>query len=131
MRSVPATSVDADAEVEALGDLAVVDLDDHLADRQLAEHLGDDQRHLGLEVRRELAHVDDVDVGLGELAVAALLRPLAAPHLLDLVAAEREGEVPGVLQHVARERHGEVEVQAELGVGVGASLGVSASRVTP
>ena len=54
----------------------------------------------------------DVDVGLGELAEAALLRPLAAPDLLDLVAPERELEVPGVLQHVARERHGEVEVQA-------------------
>ena len=59
---------------------------------------------------------DDVDVGLGELAVAALLRPLAAPDLLDLVAAERELQLAGVLQHVARERHGEVEVQADAGV---------------
>ena len=102
--------------VEALGDLAVVDLDDHAADGEPGEDLGHDQRHLGLEVRRQLADVDDVDVGLGELAVAPLLGTLAAPHLLDLVAAEREGQVPGVLQHVAREGHGEVEVQAELGV---------------
>ena len=88
----------------------------NVADGQPAERLGDDERHLGLEVRGQLADVDDVDVGLGELAVAALLGPLAAPDLLDLVAAEREGELPGVLEHVARERHGEVEVQAELGV---------------
>jgi hypothetical protein len=38
------------------------------------------------------------------------------PHLLDLVAPEREGELAGVLQHVAREGHGEVEVQAESGI---------------
>ena len=94
-----------------------------------AEDLGDDERHLGLEVRRQLADVDDVDVGLGELAVAALLRPLAAPHLLDLVAAEREGEVAGVLEHVAGERHGEVEVQAQLGVACRVVAGQPADAV--
>ncbi len=79
-------------------------------------------------MRCQLADVDDVDVGLGELAVATFLRALATPYLLDLVATEREGEVPGVLQHVAGERHGEVEVQAELGVGVVSS---PANRLTP
>ena len=108
--------VEADAEEEALGDLAVVDLDAELPHRQAAERLGDDERHLGLEVRGELADVDDVDVGLGELAEAPLLRPLPAPDLLDLVAAEREGEPAGVLEHVAGERHGEVEVQAQRGI---------------
>ena len=63
-------------------------------------------------MRRQRVAVDDVDVGLEELAVAPLLRPLAAPHLLDLVAAERELQLAGVLQHVAGERHGQVEVQA-------------------
>ena len=108
--------VEPDAEVEALGDLAVVDLDAELPHRQPAERLGDDERHLGLEVRGELADVDDVDVGLGELAEPPLLRPLAAPDLLDLVAAEREGELAGVLEHVAGEGHGEVEVQAQRGI---------------
>ena len=105
-----------DPEEEALGDPAVVDLDAELPHRQPAERLGDDERHLGLEVRREVADVDDVDVGLGELPEAALLGPLAAPHLLDLVAAEREGEPARVLEHVAREGHGEVEVQAQHGI---------------
>jgi hypothetical protein len=43
--------------------------------------------------------------------------------LLDLVAPEREGELAGVLQHVARERDGEVEVQSERGIRVGATGG--------
>ena len=129
MRSVAATSVEPDAEVEALGDLAVVDLDAELPHRQAAERLGDDERHLGLEVRRELADVDDVDVGLGELAEAPLLRPLAAPDLLDLVAAEREGELAGVLEHVAGERHGEVEVQAQRGIPAAVVAGEAADAV--
>ena len=129
MRSVPTTSVEPDAEVEALGDLAVVDLDAELPHRQAAERLGDDERHLGLEVRGELADVDDVDVGLGELAEAPLLRPLAAPDLLDLVAAEREGELAGVLEHVAGEGHGEVEVQAQRGIPAAVVAGEPADAV--
>jgi hypothetical protein len=78
-------------------------------------HPGD----LDVVVEGQLVAADDVDVGLGELAVAALLRPLAAPHLLDLVAAEGELELAGVLQHVAGERHGQVEVQAEPASGPG------------
>ena len=85
--------VDAEAAVEALDQLAVVDLDAQRRQRQRARSAsaitsGD----LDVVVERQLVAADDVDVGLGELAVAALLRPLAAPHLLDLVAAERELE---------------------------------------
>ena len=64
---------------------------------------------------------DDVDVGLRELAVAALLRSFAAPHLLDLVAAKWKLEAAGVLQHIAGERNRQVEVQAEL-VGLAADV---------
>ena len=64
-------------------------------------------------MERQRAVADDVDVRLGELAVAALLRAFAAPDLLDLVAAEREDQLAGVLQHVPRERHRQVEVQPE------------------
>ena len=69
-------------------------------------------------VEGQLVAPDDVDVGLGELAVAALLRSLAAPGRLHLEAAERELEVPGVLEDVAGERHGQVEVQPQLGLRV-------------
>ncbi len=69
-------------------------------------------------VERELADPDDVDIGLGELAVAPLLGPLTAPGLLDLVAPERELQLAGVLQDVAREWHGQVEVQPDSRVGL-------------
>ena len=85
---------------------------------QPLQRLQRDQRQLDVVVRGQGGVVDDVDVGLGELPVAALLRPLAAPHLLDLVAPERERELMCVLQHVAGERDRQVEVQAELGLGV-------------
>ena len=57
--------------------------------------------------------VDDVDVRLRELAESALLRALAAPHLLHLVAAQREIQTRRVLHDEAREGHGEVEVQRQ------------------
>ena len=85
---------------------------------QLGESLDGDERDLDVVVVGERPHADDVDIGLGELAVATLLRPLPAPHFLRLVAPEREGQVAGVLQHVAGERHGEIEVQTQLVDGV-------------
>ncbi len=109
--------VDPETAVEALGDPAVVDQDADLGHpdvAQRAERLRHDERQLDLVVVRQLARADDVDVRLRELAEPPVLGALAAPHLLDLVALEREGEVPGVLQHVAREGDREVEVQAEL-----------------
>jgi hypothetical protein len=112
-----------DPPVETLADLAVVDLDPHRRDRQTGQRVTDDQRQLRLVVRGQLVAVDDVDVGLQELPVAALLRPLAPPHLLNLVAAERELQFAGVLQHVAGERHRQVEVQSE-GVVTGLDAGI-------
>ena len=44
----------------------------------------------------------------------AVLGPLPAPNLLNLIALKRELELPRVLQHIPRQRHGEVEVQPEL-----------------
>src|SRR5665647_1846666 len=102
---------EAHAEIEPLGNLAVVHLDPERADRQLAERIGDHQRQLGLVVRCKLAHVDDVDVALQELAVSPLLGTLTTPYRLDLVAAEGERQLAGVLQDVSRERDGQVEVQ--------------------
>ena len=116
MRSVPTTSVRPMPRKKPSGILRLLTWMRNSPTGRRRERLGDDERHLGLEVRGQLADVDDVDVGLGELAEPPLLRPLPAPHLLDLVAAEREGELAGVLEHVAREGHGEVEVQAQRGI---------------
>ncbi len=110
--------VGPDAPVEALGELAVVDLDDRRRDGQLGQDAGHDDGHLDLVLERQRVAADHVDVGLGELAEPALLGALAAPHLLDLVAPERELQVPGVLEHVAREGHRQVEVQAQARVGL-------------
>src|SRR5690606_3532406 len=82
-------------------------------DRQRGERLGHDERQLDLVVEGQRLGADDVDVGLGELAEASLLGAFPAPDLLDLVALEREDELAGVLQDVARQRHGEVEVEPE------------------
>ena len=109
--------VDAEPAVEPLGQPAVVGVHPDRRHRQRRQGFGDDDRELGLVVRRQRPVGDDVDVGLGELPVAALLRPLTPPGLLDLVAPQREGQLAGVLEHVPRERHGEVEVQPEPGVG--------------
>jgi len=67
-------------------------------------------------VGSQLTHVDDVDVALGELAVAPLLGALTTPYRLDLVAAEGERQLAGVLEHIASERDRQVEVQPERGV---------------
>ena len=104
---------DAQAAVEALDQLAVVDLERQRRQRQRVERLDHHPHDLDVVVERQLVAADDVDVGLGELAVAALLRPLAAPGRLDLEAPERELQLAGVLQDVARERHRQVEVQAQ------------------
>ena len=113
---------DAQSAVETFGQFAVVDMHQHRRQAepvvQLLQRLQHDQRCLDVMVLGERVLADDVDVGLCELPVAALLGTLAAPDLLDLVAAEREVQVPGVLQHVAGQRHGQVEVQAEVIAGV-------------
>src|SRR5690606_9872057 len=119
---------DPEAAVEALGDTAVVDEHadlGHADVAQRAERLGHDERQLDLVVVGQLARTDHVDVGLRELAEAAVLGAAAAPPLLDLVALEREREVPGVLEDVARERDREVEVQAELLVAPARRVGVA------
>ena len=59
----------------------------------------------------QLAVTYDVDIRLSELTEATILGALAAPHLLDLIALEREIQFVRVLNHVAGERNGQVEVQ--------------------
>ena len=106
-------AVDAEAFEPATQQLAVVELDGELADRQRLEHRRDHRRDLGVVARRQRILADHVDVALVELAEAAALRALAAIHALHLVAAEREREFVFVLGDVARQRHGEVEAQRQ------------------
>ena len=96
-----------------LRELAIVNRDGETGNRKLAKYFGHDDRDVGIHVRRQSILPDDVDIGLVKLPKATVLGTLAAPHLLDLVAAEREREVVLVLKHVARERNGEVKVKAE------------------
>ena len=96
----------------ALDDLAVVHEHAHRWERQVVESLGHDEGQIHLEVEGQLAVTDNVDIGLRELAETALLGTLAAPHLLDLVALEREIQLVRVLHDVAGEGHRQVEVQA-------------------
>jgi hypothetical protein len=114
--------VDPDTSVEALRDPAVVHVHRHRGDRKPGQRIRHDQRQLDLVVERQRVTVDDVDIGLEELAVATLLRPFTAPRLLDLVAPQREVELAGVLEHVAGERDGQVEVQPEAAVGIAVVL---------
>ena len=102
---------------DALQQLAVVDADAELADRHFPEDCVDDARDLGLEEIRQRVATDDVDVALIELAEAPALHlgVLAAPHALDLVAAEGKGELALAHRDVAGERHREVEAQRPLG----------------
>ena len=106
--------VDADRLVEALSDLAVGDVDGDGRHRQSAERLVHDEGDLDVVVERQGTVTDDVDVGLDELAEASLLGPFPAPDLLDLVALEREGQQPGVVDDVAGEGDGQVEVEPQL-----------------
>ena len=104
----------AEPAVEALAQLAVVHLDRHRRDRQAGQRVADHQRHLDVVAGSRSVSRSTMSMSAwSELAVAALLRPLAAPDLLDLVAAERELQLAGVLHDVPGERHGQVEVQAE------------------
>src|SRR5262249_27887294 len=91
------------------------------------EHRVDDAGDLGVVDRVQRVAADHVHVALVELAEAAALGALAAPHLLDLVAAERERQLVGVLGDVAGQRHRQVEVQTH--VRLGAALLWLADRV--
>ena len=68
-----------------------------------------------LDLRHLRADTENIDVALGELAKAPLLRPLGAPHRTDLDRLERIRELRVVVSIVARERHGQIEPQAEVG----------------
>src|SRR5882724_11524750 len=91
----------------------IVDPHREIGESQPRQRVGGGEDQLDLDERRGQA--EHVDVALGELAEAALLRPLRAPHRPDLDGLQRIGQPRMVLGVVARERHREVEAQAEVG----------------
>ena len=80
---------------------------------QLFQGGNHDQRQLHLIVVRQVARTNHVDVGLHELAEAALLRTLTAPDLLNLPTLEREGQRTRVLDHIPAQRNGQIEMQTQ------------------
>jgi hypothetical protein len=106
---------DVERREQPAQELPVVEVDRERTERELAKDAVDDRRDLGVVRQRQRILADNVDVALVELAIAALLRALAAIDPLDLVAAERKVELVLVLGDVARQRYGEVEAQRELG----------------
>ena len=89
--------------------LAVVDFDRH-ADAQLVEHHVDHLHQFQLVEQRGAA--DHVGITLVEFAIAPLLRTVGAPHRLQLVAAEGEGDLVAVLHHKACKWHSQVVAQS-------------------
>src|SRR5262249_19627877 len=57
----------------------------------------------------------DIDVALGELAEAPLLRALGAPHRPDLDGLEGVGQLGPMVGVVPRERHRQIEAQSQVG----------------
>ena len=90
--------------------LAVIDDDLEVLEAKLQQHVGGRRQDLCLDGHRRRA--DRVDVALIELAEAALLRPVGAPHRLNLVALEELRQLRPILGDDARERHGHVVAQA-------------------
>jgi hypothetical protein len=67
-----------------------------------------------LDLGEGRAQAEDVDVALGELPVAALLRLLRAEDRADLDRPEGLGQARVHVGVVARQRHGEIEAQPEV-----------------
>ena len=117
-RSTGSGSPMSEPGVEPLGEHPVADPHQHRRDAEVdvqpLEGGQGDQRKLDVVVGGQSVRVDDVDVGLGELPEPSLLRPFAAPDLLDLVAPERKRQQVGVLEDVAgkRERSGRSAARA-------------------
>ena len=111
----PAWAASAKPQCRAISaeEAAIVDAHGEIGRAQPRQRLGGGQDQLDLDHRR--GDAEHVDIALGELAVAALLRPLGAPHRADLDRLERVGQPRVVLGVVAGQRHRQVVAQAEVG----------------
>ena len=97
--------------------MPVVDADRELVEPDARKQIVDDQR--GLDVGGDGRRADRVEVALHELAVAAALRVLAAPHRGDVIALERQCRARAMCWATKRaERHRQVEPHADVAAAV-------------
>ena len=79
--------------VKTVQHLAVVHTDLEAFQSQAGENLVNDRGDFRLVEDGKLAIADDIDIGLIKFPKTPPLRPLAAIHLADLIAAEGKGEL--------------------------------------
>ncbi len=94
--------------------LPMVQADGEIGEAEASQHVGAGREQFGLDRHRRRA--DGIDVALVELAEAALLRAIGAPHRLHLVALEVPRQRGPVLGHHARQRHRQVVAQRQVGL---------------
>src|SRR6266700_343022 len=87
-----------------------------IADFQAPEYLVDNSGHFRVKVQRHNIIVDNIDIALVKLSESSLLRPLAAPDTLHLVALERDYEVVVVFCDVTGQGHGQVVLPPQASV---------------
>ena len=102
--------------VEAVEDLAVVDLDLELGQAKLGKGIVNDGGDLGLVEDVQLPVADHVDIRLIEFPEAAPLGPLAPVDLADLVAPEGKGQLAVVGGDVFGQGHGQIKAQCQIAV---------------
>ena len=88
---------------------AIVDLDSETWDSQRRKGLRENLNEF--QLAQGALRSDDVTVALGELLVASLAGTVAAPHVLDLVTLEREGQFVAVHDHKAGKGHRQIIAQ--------------------
>ncbi len=110
---VDARVADARAADQEMQERSRVDADAEPAKAELRERGGGREDHLRLDRHRRRAQ--HVDVALHELAEAAVLRALGAPHRAELIALEDGRQLAAMGRIVARERDGQVEAERQIG----------------
>ena len=100
----------------AVQHLAVVHTDLEAFQSQAGENLVNDRGDFRLVEDGKLAIADDIDIGLIKFPKTPPLRPLAAIHLADLIAAEGKGELAIVQGDVFCQRHGQIKAQRQVAI---------------
>ena len=93
---------------------AVVDVDGELVHVHFGENLAEHRRRRGnqLDLGQAAVVAQNVDVALGKLTEASLLRVVRAPDVTQLHRLKRRRQFLLVVRVVARQRHGQVIAQA-------------------
>jgi hypothetical protein len=114
------------SQIETLSELAIVHPHQYRRqtkiDMKSLQRGQGDQGQLHVMMCGQCLGVHNVHIGLGELAIAALLRTLASPDLLNLVAPKGKGKLVSVLEDVTGKRHSQVETQTKISRLVGIAV---------